>query len=214
MAETGEAPREQAWQVMRRLRRFTQPQVRAACAISRANLTDYVHALACGGYIRRIGEGRPHRFEVCEGAWPRSPLWRGARPGHACRPRGPGHRTQTSEARSRAWQAMRILQEFGASEIEAVADIRLLNLRDYLRPLERIGYLRRLPRRIRGGPGSQMRYRLVHNTGPLAPVPWEGGTVYDPNLRQVVDAEASAQDANGAKGPAQESGTDLDGRGS
>lgn len=97
--------------------------------------------------------------------------------------------------RERAWTAMRLKGKF------SVADLVMLcveggeraiesNLRKYLRALERVGYVRQLAVREQGSaPTSNgcVRYQLLVNTGPLAPV-WRlsHAKVYDPNVEKSL----------------------------
>jgi len=95
-----------------------------------------------------------------------------------------------AKAQTRAWQSMRILRIFTLPQIVITAEISHNNLRKYARKLERAGYLHRLPHLNVGRPGSHIRYRLVQDSGPLAPMPrkWSD-EVYDQNLKQVFGEE-------------------------
>lgn len=108
-------------------------------------------------------------------------------------PRGPqsGVKIVRKETlRSRAWAAMRIRHKASIDDIAllvAQGDERDLqgNIEKYFRALARAGYLRQLTVRESGtAPTSNgfVRYLLINDTGPLAPV-WRPsrGSVYDPN---------------------------------
>ncbi len=90
--------------------------------------------------------------------------------------------------RQRAWNAMRISASFTIPDIVAVAKSEKdkgaeLNLQRYFHRLNAAGYLQQMSIRIKGTrPGSNgfKRYRLINNTGEIAPV-------YQPKKIQVFD---------------------------
>lgn len=109
----------------------------------------------------------------------------------------PRPRTHTRGLRQRAWWVIRarkvvsvpdLLSSLGdGSERDAPS-----NLRKYLRVLVRAGYVAEAAHGSRHGP---MRYRLVRDTGRLAPVFRQRQTaVFDPNTGEVIalaDGDAS-----------------------
>lgn len=112
-------------------------------------------------------------------------------------PRGKwtGVHVQKDTLRTRAWLAMRIKGKFTLDDLVMLAargDERHAgsNLGKYVRALALAGYVRRLQVREAGiavTSNGFMRWMLVQNTGPQAPV-WRPsrGTVYDPNLHKSV----------------------------
>ena len=100
-----------------------------------------------------------------------------------------------STLRQRAWTAMRMSGTFSISElvIAASKDDKQpeVNLLDYLRALSRVGYVAVLPA-ARGGlrrnSKNGKRFRLLKDTGPIAPE-WRSrkGVVWDRNLDQLVE---------------------------
>ncbi|BCB26451.1 hypothetical protein SKTS_13370 [Sulfurimicrobium lacus] len=109
----------------------------------------------------------------------------------------------TDTLRMKAWRAMRQRKKFSLGDLlvlvanggeKAIEN----NVGQYLRALERAGYLTRMARRE---PGTAMtsngfiRYLLVKDSGPLAPI-WRPSkeTVYDPNT-QEEHSYAMAQSA-------------------
>lgn len=107
----------------------------------------------------------------------------------------PGKRIFSDTARVRAWAALRIRRKASMPELIALVvrgddrerDIES-NLGKYLRALAKAGYVKALPRREPGlAPTSNgyVRYLLLKDTGPLAPV-WRPAkeTVYDPNTEE------------------------------
>ncbi len=117
-------------------------------------------------------------------------------------PKGPrsGHLVREGTLRDRAWRAMRIKGKFTIDDIVMLSvegeerDVRS-NLGKYFRALARAGFLVPLPAREAGtAPTSNgfVRYLLVRNTGPKAPVMKASrGMVYDPNTETsvVLDGE-------------------------
>lgn len=100
----------------------------------------------------------------------------------------------TGTLRVKAWRAMRQRKKFSLKDIivlVANGDERDIagNVGKYLRALERTGYLTRMPRREPGlatTSNGHLRYLLVRDSGPLAPVSRTGkATVYDPNTEET-----------------------------
>lgn len=99
----------------------------------------------------------------------------------------------TGTLRVKTWRAMRQRKKFSLNDLivlVADGDEKAIesNLGKYLRALERTGYLTRMARRETGTASTSngyLRYLLVRDTGPLAPV-WRQGkeTVYDPNTTE------------------------------
>jgi len=97
------------------------------------------------------------------------------------------------EGRTKSWQSMRILREFSLADLQVTAEVTYDSAKKYVRLLERAGYLLRVVRHS-GQPGSYARWRLVRDSGPVAPI-LRGGLrpdrVYDPNLQEVFGAGAT-----------------------
>jgi hypothetical protein len=95
---------------------------------------------------------------------------------------------QPNPLRQRAWEALRMLQKTTLEELclltkeGAERDIESA-LGKYVRALEAAGYLQRLPIKA---PNGALRYRLVRNSGPQAPV-WDAviQVMRDPNTKEV-----------------------------
>jgi len=101
--------------------------------------------------------------------------------------------------RQRAWAAMRMCGKFTIPQIVQLASEGQRhphdNLHTWFRALERAGYLRRLPVRERGtAPGSNgfIRWMLMLDTGPGAPMVRNDGTVVDRNTGEVFEREENA----------------------
>jgi len=104
-----------------------------------------------------------------------------------------GARVKRGTLRERAWTGMRVKLKFSIDDLVMLCaeggerDIGS-NLRKYLKALERAGFVRQLPRREPGYDKCSngfVRYLLVVNNGPLAPV-WRSShaKVYDPNVEK------------------------------
>lgn len=83
---------------------------------------------------------------------------------------------RTGTVRQRAWNVMRIKSPFTLKSVTALAvtdaDRSTMGLPEWFLALERAGYLRRDLHREHDGRGGHglVRYRLIRNTGMLAPV--------------------------------------------
>ncbi|AFL76195.1 hypothetical protein [Thiocystis violascens] len=108
---------------------------------------------------------------------------------------------QARSLRAKLWRAMRALNKFGIDDLLLrgangdEADARN-NAGKYVNVLERAGYLIRLKHRLPGdaptSPGF-VRWLLVHNTGPKAPI-WQAGKrqLHDPNTGKTFALDANA----------------------
>lgn len=77
---------------------------------------------------------------------------------------------------------MRVMREFTTASLQMTAEIKERNCREFVQRLHAAGFLSIVKEGINGSPsGKRTRYRLVINKGPLAPIPWKNGKVYDPN---------------------------------
>lgn len=161
--------------------------------ICRQTISTYMGGLVRRGLVERVERGcfrltaEGHRFKA-EGRRIKSG------PMHAhTGPRKPSRKTLLC----RAWRAIRTMngKPFTTGNLlEVVAtgeeNYPEANLRTYLRLLHRAGYLRRYDkRRPDGVPTSngQVRYALIHDTGPQHPVPRCNRTVlHDPNTGERI----------------------------
>jgi hypothetical protein len=95
----------------------------------------------------------------------------------------PQHRSK----RERLWQAMRQLRVFDSAQLATVTGQHQGAISRYLKFLCDLEYLVILSGNASGKAGSWITYRLVHDTGPLAPMKRRDGSLYDPNvdLKQI-----------------------------
>jgi hypothetical protein len=99
----------------------------------------------------------------------------------------------TGTLRVKSWRAMRQRKKFSLNDLivlVASGEEKAIegNIGKYLRALERTGYLTRMARREPGTAltsNGHLRYLLVRDSGPIAPV-WRPSkeTVYDPNTQE------------------------------
>lgn len=106
----------------------------------------------------------------------------------------------TSPAKDKLWQSMRIMRTFSAPELAAVSEVHVTTADKYVRALHNAGFLRRVAEHKPGQPGTSDTYTLVRNTGPLSPIRHKKGGVYDRNsdIRWSTYGKAVVTDQEGA----------------
>ncbi|MFO1038117.1 MAG: helix-turn-helix domain-containing protein [Geminicoccaceae bacterium] len=171
-------------------------EIAAATGIESRVLSNFLTRLVARGLVSRVGFGHyelteagqeAHRDQVVIGAGP----WRGERTAVRERPR--------RSLRARAWQMLRRVRKASVPELLELLDApdAAHGVERYVRALAAGGYLRRLPVRYPGThPNSRghVRWLLVHDTGPQAPV-WRASRneLHDPNTGNVRPLEPSAR---------------------
>lgn len=99
----------------------------------------------------------------------------------------PGMRKEKPQAdeaeRQRIWNAMRVLIRFTSADLQATAEAGKDNVRKYLQALHAQDYLRLDAPKIAGVPGGHALWRLIKNTGPIAPRISADG-LYDANVAE------------------------------
>lgn len=95
--------------------------------------------------------------------------------------------------RDKAWSSMRILPQFTVPDLVATAEIGESNAGKYVQGLAVFGYLRIIQPKAEGRKGGHAVYKLIRNTGPLAPRLRTDGWVYDPNTGDVRQPAGGAQ---------------------
>lgn len=94
-----------------------------------------------------------------------------------------------NDIRAKAWQAMRIMRRFTSPQIQTTSGISESNANHYLRALQRAGFIRVITQNESGKPGSFTLYQIARNSGPLHPIVWGNGQMYDCNTG-IVYGEA------------------------
>jgi len=104
-------------------------------------------------------------------------------------PRVKGARDKVAAAdnvRAHAWRSMRILRRFTRPQLQTtVTGLTETNAAKFIRTLRRAGYLRVTQEHVSGRSGSYDVFQLIRDTGPLCPVCWGDGQVYDLNTKQT-----------------------------
>jgi hypothetical protein len=81
--------------------------------------------------------------------------------------------------RVRVWRSMRMMRVFTYNDLQTTAETSMRNLRNYVAPLERTGFVRSMPT----GKGRERQFQLLRDSGPHAPRVLRNNQVYDPNLK-------------------------------
>ncbi|MDX5595296.1 helix-turn-helix domain-containing protein [Pseudovibrio sp. SPO723] len=109
--------------------------------------------------------------------------------------RGKRRKPQRNTLRQRAWNIMRMGDAFTVPDLMMVVQTggektAANNLHRYIRALTKHGYLLEMPRRMAGTKvtsNGYKRWKLLNDTGPIAPVLRPGSNVmFDHNLGEVV----------------------------
>ncbi len=90
-------------------------------------------------------------------------------------------RRPPTDARARAWLAMRMLRTFDAPALITACGITRDNAVKYLAELAGAGFVRRLSDYAGGKAGVFREYRIARDSGPKAPITSRDGAVYDQN---------------------------------
>lgn len=151
---------------------FSSSQIQLQIGVNRKTVNRFIRRLRDAGYLELV-EDRPGK--------PDGVLYQIKKGGPVNLPKTIKRR---ENARERAWTSMRILKTFTLAQLEATAEIGRVNLNQYVQALQRRGYLRIACERQKGYAGSWNHYRLIRNSGPLAPLARRDGTIFDPNTNQ------------------------------
>ena len=190
-------PPAQIWAVMCELTResgsFSVPDV---CARGRTlgrkalrtSIRHHVLAWLQAGHVVDIGEA-PGRRRVA------MRLFRVADPGAKVPELRDGRVWRHEDTLRRLWVVMRIMRRFTVRDLTLTASrpdapIPEQQARDYVRALAAAGYLRTQQRREAGG-FKGWSLQPSFNTGPLAPVPYRDGRVFDQNTKAVSSGRAA-----------------------
>lgn len=165
---------------------LTIDELDACTDVQRSSISKSVNMLISRGFAERVEIGcyqltRAGRKAAQNGEKIGAGRWRPL-PERAQRPR--------ASLRQKAWNVMRMGDVFTSDDLAMLAGSGyrrpIADLQSYICLLRRAGYLHEMPVRKRGTtPGHQgfRRYRLIRNTGPIAPV-WQANrkVLFDHNL--------------------------------
>lgn len=177
--------RQRIWESLRAARSGrTYSELAASAAVDVGAVRSYIHALSKAGFVTVTAAGQFADSTVtllrdcgCE-----APAIK--RDGTVS---SAGLKTEA------IWRSLRILGDVDAVElteqvVAAVGKASLDSTLQYIKWLQRAGYLQVVTPAIGGPNGRRARYRLAHGkyTGPKPPMIQRGKQVYDPNLGEVV----------------------------
>lgn len=179
-ADRDPSTRQELWDVLCRMARtrswFTVNDVFLETFMNKRTISSYLTCLVAGGFALRDDRTSPHLYHL-----------QGERPVVAPRLRSDGSEVRNSSIEN-MWRTIRILGAFSARDVAAHAttgDVKVSEqaAKRYLSFLHRSGYLRVQNKAIRRR--TQTIYRLISNTGPMAPLVQRGKKVFDPNLGAI-----------------------------
>lgn len=179
-AHTAAPGRKELWLALRSLKSATAETIKVTARAQWRTANEYLGLLHMAGFVSVLNPDAPRRDQVIT-------LIRDVGT-EAPRLRRDGSESPTP-ATDRLWRAIKMLGWFTAVELAAAAEADPTHARDYLKHLARAGYLT-----VEGRAPKPWRYRLApnRNTGPLPPQIQRTKTLYDPNLKQIVWADADA----------------------
>lgn len=177
---------------------LTIDELDAALPLNRRQISDGAAMLIKRDYLDRVETGC-----YCLTASGREAAARGERiTSGPIRPHtGKCRRPSSNTFRQRAWNGMRMSVTFTIGDLALVAAMAdkdpESNLVNYLGALRRVGYVAVLPTRQRGThitSNGFKRFRLLQDTGPIAPV-WRSGkrAIWDYNLSKLIGEVSCAK---------------------
>jgi hypothetical protein len=173
--------RPEIWAALRALNSATGEEIRKTAAAQWATAEDYLLSLVAAGIviITSLGQRRrDHVFALVQDTGAEAPRVR--KDGTLVPP------TKTEAL----WRSIKMLGSFTYAELAAAAGSEGLQARDYCQHLARAGYL--LVTETKHPNPTLYRLAPGKNTGPLPPQIQRTKAVFDPNLRQIVWADADA----------------------
>jgi hypothetical protein len=116
-----------------------------------------------------------------------------------------------TELRRQAWQSMRIMRRFTRGDLMSTTAIGESNLRKFLNALIAVDIVRVVKPRDRRITGGSAVMQLVVDSGPLPPITWTNGEVFDPNTKLVhyltdADEQLAGEPAGGSRADQREEG--------
>ncbi|BCV29227.1 winged helix-turn-helix domain-containing protein [Shewanella algae] len=183
---------ERAWAWIHSQYSFTRAELAKATGLAPKRCSSIISALKKRGFIkdtalptgeRFIGGFTPKRYKSVNRA-----EYRGRGKSTA-----PKHRRGT--AQQCVWQSMRIMRTFTYPDLVATAEVSMSTARVYCNLLAQFGYVRQVRGRPNHLPNSQRvgeyaSFRLVKDTGPIAPKRQKGG-LFDANLNKEIQHDVA-----------------------
>ncbi|MEZ5648655.1 MAG: hypothetical protein R3E60_06955 [Alphaproteobacteria bacterium] len=164
---------------------FTLTDIDGQSMVDRSTVSDYLHRLEKGGYVKHIGNNpdTPNGTKLYKLL--KYPL-------EAPRLRKDGSAVTQGDSQDRMWRSMKMLKKFTAHDLAINASlpkaiVPTITAVSYIKHLLKAEYLRVLEPRY-GSKGAI--YQLVKFTGPKAPMVQRTNWVWDPNTKEVMGPEA------------------------
>ncbi|AAU90939.1 MULTISPECIES: hypothetical protein [Methylococcus] len=172
----GKSPRQRIWEMIRKLRIFTVPELRGHLPgpVPLATVRTYVESLHAAGILEKT----PGLYELIDDRGIEAPRVNKA-----------GQPVTLGQGNERMWGAMEALGAFNCRVLARMADVPLATVKTYCAYLQRAGFLTvERAGKGRGAGGVPTTYRLLHSriTGPRPPMITRLKTVYDPNVGKIV----------------------------
>lgn len=181
-ADAGGAGRQNIWQALKAFpAEITVPKLVEATGLHRSSVTRYLHALTAAGYLEARDAGAGH---ACTWVLIKDVGF------HAPRVRADGSKVTQGAAYEQIWRGMYMLKTFSFIDLVQHASIEIseATAKDYCKRLLAAGYLR-VERKAAPHRGQIAKYRLIRNSGPMAPQVQRVQRIFDPNTGLVHDLE-------------------------
>ncbi len=184
----GHSKREQIWQVIRRLKKFTRTDVsdRLPGTIAPGTTRSYIRGLTAAGIIsvigtqaKKAGSGHVNVYKLVKDTGIEAP-----------RVNRDGRPVTQGRGREQLWRTIKILKQFNRRELALAASTEQHAVKEseagkYAEMLYYAGYLIRLQVGKSGKPAIY-RFNPRKDTGPKPPQIQRLKTLYDPNLGEIV----------------------------
>lgn len=183
--------RSRIWGAIRYLRKFTLEDLEEGTGQSYPHVRRYVRRLLDAGYLKLVCEARGgratnvYRLVRDTGSLPPIPR-RNLAQVYDANTRQVFEEGRKPTGRQLAWDLMRRDGEFTSSDL-VQAGLQRPNALKYLAGLTEAGYVQQVQVMKPGPGGLPAVYRLIRDTGVLAPVVQRNGDVFDPNLEEEGD---------------------------
>lgn len=182
-ADQAAAGRQEMWQALKDCgTEITVSKIVTKTSLHRSTVLRYLDALTAAGYLRakEVEIGHPNIWELAKDAG-----------FHAPRVRADGSKVSQGECYDQLWRGMYMLKSFSYLDLKQHASIEIseATAKDYCKRLLAAGYLS-VVRKADPHRGLVAKYRLLRNSGPMAPKVQRVQCVFDPNTGLVHYPEA------------------------
>lgn len=179
--------RSKVWSAIRFLKRFTLEDLEVTAEVGYDNCHRFVRQLRMAGYLKILAKdnapGQRCTYLLVRNTGPLTPSATDLKVSDANVNRVFGcAKSKTKPGRERAWKVMREHKPFTTVEISNRSGCSMTSLHRYVRALLVGGYLEVIAPATPGPYAASAIYRLIRDTGDLAPVVQRDGSLVDPNL--------------------------------